>query len=350
MAATNFCELRLEETPIPEGGVKTATPYRLASEKVYLPATAAQLLPVPEYLDRADELRGILGAVPRLIAGYKPTGSISMNCYLHSLTWLLALAGWTATYTAGDGIITDPDGVVIPAGASRWVFTKASAIVAQTAQLRLNYAIENILLTGNGFGVSKIALGSDGKLAADLIGMVLTAAAADTTTTPSLDSAVIPPVKRGDLFLTWLTGGGTIQDFSFDIANGLEQINSMSLNPASYFPDSLELGDEQVQVTGSIPKRILNTTDFAALLAATTFSAKARWVTPKVIGATVYKYSAWLEMPSCQYVGGSPDALANKRRKGATYDFFAAYDESAGYDVKITVVNDVTSIATWSAT
>jgi hypothetical protein len=179
---------------------------------------------------------------------------------------------------------------------------------------------------------------------------VLAQAAADTTTSPSLDSAIIPPVKRGDLFLTWLTGGGLVSDFSFQIANGLEQINSMSLNPASYFPDSLELGDDQVQVTGSIPKRILNTTDFAALLAATTFSAKARWVTPKVIGATVYKYSAWLEMPSCQYVGGSPDALAAKRRLGANYDFFAAYDESAGYDVKITIVNDVASIATWSAT
>src|ERR1035437_2956376 len=252
MAAKNFCELRLEETPIPEGAVKTATPYRLAAEKVYLPASSAQLLPVPDYLDRADELRGILGAVPRLIAGYKPSGSISMNCYLHSLTWLLALAGWTATYTAGDGIILDPDGVVIPAGAARWGFTKGDAVVAPTGQMRLNYAIENILLTGSGFGVSQIALGSDGKIAADLLGMVLTAAAADTTTSPSLDSAVIPPVKRGDLFLTWLTGGGTIQDFSFQIANGLEQINSMSLSPASYFPDSLEYGDDQVQVTGSI--------------------------------------------------------------------------------------------------
>jgi len=161
MAAKSFCELRLEETPIPEGAVTTATPYRLATEKVYLPATAAQLLPAPEYLDRADELRGILGAVPRLIAGYKPSGSISMNCYLHSLTWLLALAGWSYTYTAGDGIILDPDAVAIPTGAARWVFTKRDAIVAQTAQLRLNYAIENILLTGNGFGVSQIALGSD---------------------------------------------------------------------------------------------------------------------------------------------------------------------------------------------
>jgi hypothetical protein len=350
MAAKDFCELRLEETPIPEGAVKTATPYRLASEKLYLPARSAQLVPGVQLLDRGDELRNISGAVPRLVDGYEVSGSISERCYLKDLVWLLSLAGFAGTYTAGDGIILDPDGVAIPAGCARWEFTKRDAIVAQTAQMLLNYATEDVLLTANGVGVSQVALNAAGELSADLIGMVLAQAAADTTTSPAVAASTIPPVRRGDLYLSWLAGGGTISDFNIQIANALERINSLSKLVPSYFPDVLEQGDEQVQVTGSVPKRVLDGTDLAALLAATSFAAKARWITPKTIGATVYKYSLWIEMPSCQLVSGSPDELGNKRRHGASYDFFAAYDEALGYDAKITVVNDVVSLATWTAT
>lgn len=346
-ANTDFVEVILEESPRYENAA-TTTPYRLASEKLYLPARAAVLSPSPEHLDRSDELRGILGAVPRLIETYGPAGSLSMRAYAKALTWLFEMGGFIGTYTAGNGVITDPDSVVIPAGASRWVFNKRSAIQAQTAQIKTNYKDEDMLITGQGFGVSSIALPASGELTADLMGLVLKDAVHDASTNPAIDSSAIPPFRRGDLFLTWLGSGGVVADFNLSIASALERIRTMSLNPPSYFPDVMEFGDDQVYLTGSIPKRVLNKTDHDALLAATTFAAKARWTSPKVIGATSYKYSMWIEMPACQYVGGQADEIGNKRRFGANYDFFAAYDEASGYDVKVTIVNDVTSINTWT--
>jgi hypothetical protein len=345
-ANQDFVEVILEETPRPEGAV-TTTPYRLATEKLYLPARSARLSPAPEHLDRSDELRGILGSVPRLIETYQPAGSLSMRAYAKALTWLLTLSGFTGVHTAGDGIITDPDVATIPATAHRWVFTKNSGITAQTAQFKTNYKDEDMLLTGQGFGVSSLALPASGELTADLMGLVLLDAVHDAATNPAIDSAAIPPFRRGDLFLTWLSGGGVVSDFNVSIANALERIRTMSLATPSYFPDVMEYGDDQVYLTGSIPKRVLSKTDFDALMAATTFAAKARWKSPKSILATAYKYSMWIEMPACQYVGGDADEIGNKRRFGASYDFFAGYDEASGFDVKITLVNDVTSIATY---
>lgn len=347
MPAVDFCQFQLEENPVYEGANTAITPYRLATEKLQLPVRSARLSAGPSHLDRADELRSILGAVPKLIETYAPDGAVSERCYVHDLTWLLALAGFTGVHTSGDGIITDPDAATIPTGAHRWVFSKRAGITAQTAQIILNYADEALSLKGNGYGVSSLSLNADGELSADLMGLVLKRLAVDSSTVPVYASAVIPPVRRGDLFVTWLASGGVIGDFNFQIANGLERVRSLSLATPSNYPDLLEYADEQVKLTGSIPKRVLAAADIDALHAATTFAAKARWVTPKVIGATAYKYSMWVEMPAAQLVSGSADELGNKRRFGSTFDFEAAYDETAGYDVKITLVNDVTSIATY---
>jgi hypothetical protein len=345
--AVDFALLQLEENPVYEGANTAITPYRLATDKLYMPVRSARLGPAPSHLDRADELRSILAAVPKLIETYAPDGAISERCYVHDLTWLLALAGFQGVHTSGDGIITDPDAATIPTGAHRWVFTKKSGITAQTAQMILNYADESVNLKGNGYGVSQLSLNADGELSADLMGLVLKRLAVDTTSVPVYASAVIPPVRRGDLFVTWLTSGGVISDFSFQIASSLERVRSLSLATPSSYPDLMEFGDDQVKLTGSIPKRVLAAADIDALLSATTFAAKARWKTPKVIGATAYTYSMWVEMPAAQLTGGSADELGNKRRHGGTYDFEAAYDETAGYDCKITLVNDVTAIATY---
>jgi hypothetical protein len=405
VAAVDFALIQLEESPVSESANTAATPYRIATEKLYIPIRSARLGPGPSHLDRADELRSILGAVPKLIETFAPDGALSERCYPHDLTWLLALAGFTWAFTAGGALVTDPNSTTatgvnalnsatvnvadtsqfpaagtfiyagaattytgktatsftgcsnhaatvggevingnVPTGASKWVFTKRAGINAQTAQIILNYADESVNLKGNGYGVSQLSLNADGELAADLMGLVMKRLAVDTTSVPVYASAVIPPVRRGDLYVSWLASGGAISDFSFQIANGLERVRSLSILPTSNYPDLMEYGDDQVKVTGSIPKRILAAADLDALFAATTFAAKARWMTPKVIGATAYPYSMWLEMPAAQLTAGSADELGNKRRHGGTYDFEAAYDETAGYDVKLTLVNDVTAI------
>lgn len=347
-ANSDYALIQLEESPLNEQtfGAGT-TPNRISTDKLYMPVRSMQIGPTPQHLDRSDELRGIQGAVPRLIDNYQPAGRVSIRAYAKSLTWLLELAGFKGTFTAGDGIITDPDLNVIPTGASRWVFTKRDAITPQTAQVKLNYKDEDCLLTGNGFAVSGLTLPASGEVSGEMMGLYIRDAAHDAATNPSIASQAIWPFRRGDLFLSWLSGGGVPADFSLSIASALERVNTMSLDPPSLFPDVLEFGDEQVYVTGSIPKRVLSRTDYDALLAATTFAAKARWKSAKSIGVTSYKYTIWVEMPACQYVAGDADEIGNKRRHGANYDFFAAYDESAGYDVKVTIVNDVTAIATY---
>lgn len=406
MAAVDFALLQLEESPLYENTyLLGTTPNRVATEKLYLPVTAAQLSPNPAYKDRADELRSILGAVPQIIESYAPAGQIAENCYVHDLTWLLELAGFAGAFTAGGAAVTGPEqttatgvnalnsavvnvgstvgfpaagtfimgGVAttytavtatsftgcgnhaattggevindnVPVGASKWVFTKRTGIVARTAQIITNYADEAMKLQGNGYAVSQLALTADGALTATLAGLLLKRLAVDAASVPVYAASAIPPVRRGDLSLTWLTGSAVPADFSLSISNPLSPVRTLSITPPSNYPDQMEFGDAQAELTGSIPKRILSATDYDALMAATTFAAKARFKTAKVIGATSYAYTVVISMPACQYVGGDADPVANKRRFGASFNFSAAYDEVSGADVVITLVNDVTAL------
>jgi hypothetical protein len=159
----------------------------------------------------------------------------------------------------------------------------------------------------------------------------------DPANTPAYDTSSILPHRRGDLTLSWLTGSSCQQDFSLQIANPLER--GKCLNIKSYYPQLMEPADNGiVTVTGSITNRQFDIDDMAAELSAAPFSAKANWRGASKVGSSGGWYQTWLEMPACQYTGGDPDALSNKRRFGASFDWFAAYDETAGYDAKFTIV------------
>jgi hypothetical protein len=337
-------QLALEESPRYEGAA-TTTPYRVSTTVSYLPAQNARILPVPSFVDRSDEMRGIEGGVPQLVDGFAPEGNVTIRCYLNSLVWFLQTLGLTDTITVGDGVITDPDAATIPVGAYRHVFTKRGGITAKTMQLICAYVDEGVFLKGQGFGSTNLTLNADGALGVDMLGLVV-GRVADPNLTPVFDSSSIPHVRRGDLTLTWMAGSGTTEDFSLAIANALTARRSLSLATPSLFPDKMEHGDARVRLTGSIPKSILDPDDYDALVAGTTFTAKARWKTPVSIGATAYKYSIWIEMAKCQYTDGQQSPLSNARRFGMdTLNFWAAWDEAAGYDFKITVVNGITAAA-----
>jgi hypothetical protein len=116
-----------------------------------------------------------------------------------------------------------------------------------------------------------------------------------------------------------------------------------TLGSTSKFPDQLERGDGPgVIVTGSIPKRQIATADYDALLAATGFAVKIRWQSTVVIGATAYKYTLWFEALNAQYMDGGPEALANKRRHGGSFNWKATYAGAAGSS-KWTLVNATAS-------
>lgn len=340
----DYLQLAIEETPRFEGAADLA-PTRVSTNKVYLPVQTGRAVPGVVPLDRSDEVRGIEGAVPQLVDGYEPAGAIAMRAYANPLTWLLAVAGFNPTHTAGDGVITDPDAVAIPAGAHRWVFTKRGGLTAKTLQMLLSYVDEGFFLKAQGYGVQGWTLDAAGAFTAELVGLVA-GRVADPNLTPAYDTQAIPHLRRGDLTLTWLAGTAETDDFSIAGSNPLTRRHTMSLDPPSFFPDKLDHGDERVYIRGSIPKAAIDPDDFDALMDLSTFAAKARWQSPHTIAASGYPYSMWLQMPSCQYVSGEPDELSNKRRLGATFDWFAAWDEAAGYDAKITLVNAVSAIET----
>lgn len=347
MAAVDFAEVILEESPLNENSNTATVGSRLATEKLYPPHRGISLVPSPQPLDRSDEQRNLGASPPSLVDNYQPAGDLATRAYAKSLTWWLTIAGFAGVHTAGDGVITDPDAVVIPAGAERWVFTKRNSIIAQTAQLRLNYKDEDVQLRGRGFALSSLSLNAAGEMTGTLEGLVLARLATDATTVPSYPSLALQPFRRGNFFLSTLAGG-IVSDFQWNWAQAVERINTLSLDPPSFFPDSLEYGDEFGKATMTIPKRTLHQADVDALLAMSTFSTKARWQTVAHIGATSYPYSLWIEMPATQMLDGSFDALGNKQRHGASYGLQAAYDEASGYDIKITLVNDVTSVATYA--
>ena len=403
-------QIMSEETPRPEGAV-TTTPYRLSSGNVlWLPGQSASLRPNPQFLDRADELRGIEGAVPQLLDHYEPDGQIQVRAYPDLLVWLLQTLGLTGTYTAGGATTTDANqttatgvnalnsatmnvastadfpasgtfimggvattytgktatsftgcgnhaattgGEVIngnaPTNTHKWVFSKRGGITAKTFQMILAYVDEGVFLRGQGCGLTSMSMDAEGNLDAALQALVC-ARVADPNLTPSFTTQAVPHFRRGDLSLTWLTGSGTTEDFSFQIANPLTPRRTLGATSAlyttpTYFPDVMEHGDDKVMFTGSIPKTVFDPDDYDALVAATTFAARARWKSPKLIGATSYPYTMWIEMPAAQYAGGQPDPLGNRRRFGHSFDFRAAWDETAGYDFRLTLVCGITSAA-----
>lgn len=411
MPAVDFSEIAIEESPNNEATFASAiAPNRKSTNLLYPPSRTARIAPSPSHLSRADELRGIRGEVPRLIETFEPVGVLTTRAYGDLMTWLFALAGFDYVATPGGAGITTPHATTVvganglnsvtlvladtgglpnagavvigantvtytgitratntltgvgahpayvggeavngnvPATATKWVFTKRGGINARTARVRTNYADENVLLEGYGFAVSSLALNAGAEASADLMGLFMRRLAADAATVPAVQSESVQPFRRGDLFVSALAGGGVVADWTINIANTLERVRTASLSPASDWPDLMELGDDQVAVSGTLPKRVLSGTDYDALMAATTFSMMARWMARSFIAATTMPFSLWIEMPKCQYVGGDQDELQNRRRHGFSPDWFAAWDSAAGYDAKITLVNGVAAIETY---
>lgn len=345
----SYLKLLREETPRYDGAASTA-PYRLSTLPIYLPIKGFKPKIGPQYLDRSDELRGTEGDTPDLRVGFDAGGSLSMNCYLNALTWLLHVAGFAGVHTTGDGVITDPDAQTIPAGAHRWVFNKRVGAQAAAVQADAAFGDANdgagILLRGQGFGVSRLGLTAPGELSADLLGLIWKRVVGPTFDTPSYDVAAIPPLLQRDLTLTWLASGAKFDDFSLNVENPLVKSPDLSLSPSIDSPALLEHDNQRVRITGSINKRKMADADIDALTSGATFSATARWKSQRSIGGTAYKYSIWFQMPACFYTDDDIDDLGNKRRHPASFPFKAGQDDTAGYDCRITVVNAVAATST----
>lgn len=341
----SYLTLRREETPRYEGA-PAATPYRLSTDRFYYAVRSGRLSAGPTYIDRSDELRGQLSPASQLVDRYEPAGSIGIRAALNSLPPLLEMAGLVATITPGGVGVMDPDDNPVPAGAFLWQFSKRPGSTAASAEILAAYTEAGTFELGQGYGVSSLGFPANGEITAELMGLVCKGAP-DPGLMPSYDAMAIEPLRSRHLMATWDTGTAEITEFSAQIANPLERITHYGIRSA--YPGLLEMG-EWVRLTGSASLHRHDPALRDAMLEASTFSARASWVSAIDIGATEYPYAMWIEMPACQITGGQgPDELSGRRRFGAAYDWSAAYDEVAGHDFRLTLACAVDSTETYAA-
>jgi hypothetical protein len=298
-------------------------------------------------LSRDDELRNQDEPLAVITDAYEPAWEYKSRAYPDLMGWRLKHICGAPTTTAGDGIITDPDGAVIPTGAYRHVFKAPfgpSGASPLTTQVEAAYKDQGVYFRLKGAACSEFSIETPEEggavISASGPGLFLSRIS-DPALSPAYEALSVRPFVRGNLSLTWLGGSGTTQDFSLSIANPVEAVRSLGI--ASKFPDIMEKANEgPIVVSGSIPKRQLDPDDWDALLNATGFAALAKWVSDSIIAAG-YPYKMFAAMSNCQYIGGDADALANQRRHGASYEWKSTTASSGS--TEITVVNATPSYA-----
>lgn len=317
----------------------------LTTKLLYPPAQSWGPKTNPKHLMRDDEIRNQDEPLSVFTDSYEPDWEAEMRAYPDLLGFYLRILLEAPVSTAGDAIITDPDAVVIPVGATKHVWTApfvgAGATNASplTMQAQPAYKDQSVFFKQKGMAIEEFELETpeEGGAAIKMSGPNLyTVRQADPSLTPVYEALSVRPFVRGNLTLpTWLTGTGTTEDFSFKVNNKVEAVKSLGI--ASKFPDVMEKDNEgPVVVTGEIPKRQLDLDDWDALINATGFAAKAKWISDSII-ASAYPYKLFFEMSNCQYVDGDPDPLSNKRRHGAKYSFRSTSAGAAS--TTITLVN-----------
>jgi len=340
--ATGYAQAAFESV----AGNETNTPT-LSTKKIYFPAMSVKPSQNPEHMSRDDEIRNADEPLSVLTEAYDPAWEFESRMYPDSLGWYLKLLLGSPVTTAGDGIITDPDAGAIPATAYRHVWTAPfgpSGASPLTQQMQVSYKDQNVFYKMKGCAAEKLSIESPDKggcmIKANGQGLYMNRQA-DPSLTPSYESLAVRPFTRSGLTLpTWLSGSGTHENVTLEISNPIETVRSMGIESKS--PDVMEKGEDLITVTGTLAQRQLDADDWDALVNATGFAAKAKWNSESVI-ASGYTYKLFVEFSNAQYVGGDPDALTNKRRHGAEFQFKSTYAGAAS--TTITLVNATASYA-----
>jgi len=324
--ALGYVNKRFESIP----GNEFNTPI-LGTKDTFQPAMEFSPKLNAEPMPRDDEIRNLDEKVPVIPESFAPEWDMESRMYPDIIGMTFAEAfGYGANYTltAGNGVITDPDSVIIPTGAYRHVWSAPfgpAGLNPQTSQIIAAYKDQNTFFKIKGAATEKFTIASPEKGGCTIkaSGKALyMERTADPALTPAYESLSIRPFVRGNLKLqTWLSNTATTEDFTLECESPIDTVRS--LGEASYYPDAMEKGEGLIMVKGSIPKRSLDPDDYDALVNSTGFTGKARWQSESII-ASGYPYKLFAEFSNLQYVGGEPDGLSNKRRIGASFDWAAS--------------------------
>jgi hypothetical protein len=307
-------------------GNETNSPT-LSTKKLNPPLQSFGLKLGAKPLSRDDELRNQDEPLPVVSDNYAPTWEYTSRAYPDVTGWRLKHICGTPTTTTGNGVITDPDGVVIPTGAFRHVFAAPFGPVGPsplTIQAIASYADQGTWFEQRGMACSDLSIDTPEEGGAQLQASgpsnYMKRLTSDPALTPAYETLAIKPFERGNLILTWLSGSAITQDFTVAVNNPVEPYGSLGI--ASKFFDVMEKANSgPIVVSGTIPKRLINGTDFDALVNATGFAGMAKWTNDSTIAATAYPYKLYLQMSNCQYTDGDVEALQNQRRHGASFNW-----------------------------
>lgn len=310
----------------------------------FLPAIEVGMNPSPDPLNRDDEQRGIDGAMQLAPNEYGPEGSINLRNYLNTLGAIMYVAMGDCESTAGDGVITDPDGNTIPIGCTRHVFAKKAGVVPRSAKLTTHYG--STYFAARGVTVPQIGLSieDDGVKAATTLMMnfIERLAGAPAGGAPAdYDSFAILPMRRRNVTLDWGIGTATMENVELTLEQSLEYVRD--LGSATGWPSATERANSPegfMRLTGSLTRRNLDNADWDALVESEAFSVACSMISEQDIGATAYPYSMWIEAPAAQYSSGDLETLKNQARHQYKLDWRAGYDEATDEEFTITIVND----------
>lgn len=332
-----YAKLELENTQSNEG-----TTAGVFGTPFFLPATEVGLVPNPQPLDRSDEQRGVDGRLQQAENEYEPEGAITIRGYASYLGALLYILFGDVVTTAGNGVITDPDGNVIPAGATRHVFAKKPGATPKSARITAAYG--DSWIQGRGVTIPELgfSLDEDGmKGNASLMANFVSRLTADPGDTPDYEDFSILPFRRRNVTVD-LDNGGTknIESIEWTMEQSLEYVRD--LGTATGFPTDTERENSFegfLGLAGTVTRRDFDDADWDALIRATVFGLTIKAESEQNIGATNYPYAMWVEAPGAQIIGGENEALKNQARHQHELNWQAGYDESAAYDFRVTVVN-----------
>ena len=344
---TGYVKEVFEATGGPGNESTAATP---STKVLYTPALQVDSKPNAKFLERGDELRGSDESPPPLIPEkFEPTWEVLSRAYPDLLGFRLKHILGEPTTTAGNGIITDPDAVVIPAGAYRHVWTSPfgpSGAFPITTEMIAAFKDQSVFTKLRGAACAELELEfpDDGGVQVKASGPgTYWSRISDPSLTPAPETITTKPFMRGGLSIpTVLASGGTIADFGLKIENPVE--TPFLVGVASKFPSTAEKDNEgPIIVSGTIPKRQLDQDDIDALMAGTGFALIAKLISDTII-ASAYKHTLWVSIDNAQYSEGGPDTLENKRRHGMDLSWKASYD-GAGASATLTLVNATASYA-----
>lgn len=343
-AASGYIQYLHESAPNSE---HTANSVSTVQAESYLPATDWQWTQTPQLDDRTDELRGIADPLFPDVAGQNGCEhTMSMRLYPNYLGVLLTNMLGAGSYAAGDGVIADPDGTVIPVGANRWTWLSSSLpVLPKTAQIILAYKDESTFFKFTGAGCDQIKLGVGQQGSASTIQAthksLYVNRISDPSLTPTYDATTVKPLLRAQHSIpTWLpnTGIAVDIDYTFDCPVELD----WSMGSGSKFPDLIDRSGVGQKLSGNLTLRYVNSVDWDAFINSTAFTVESKWVSSQNIGATNYPYKLFI-LGRAQYTGASVDSLKRAIRLGQQVPFTMGYDGTSAYAFKVVLVNATAS-------